>query len=504
MYHLVNNLKDYSYLCKLEQNTEDMQEKWNQFVYYLREAKKNGVEEPEYHSTIEAQLQLLGWMRYKNEICHKPNLSIGNNGHIQPDILIQKDDKKQFVIEVKRPLHTQIAKDRDQLVSYMRQLKLKAGIYIGEHIEIFYDQPDSENAVSVLTIPLELDNKRGARFVELFSKDRFSKEAIVQFCEDRIKELRHQESLNKIKDHLMTDAQGQITEGMKMYLMEKYGNTFSESDIVGMLATLSFTATPKDGQQPVVDTPVPAPQKQGSVTTKAKQEHDKTQYSINGSAFLGKRRFVHQLVKLYVEQHPAATFAELEDVFPPTLQGSYGVIRTIDYIREKGVEEYRYLMKDNEVLRSADGVTFAVCSQWGIGNTPRVVELAKNLGYNISTSGEASAPVSGTPQKEGRITCVLTRNANAKGIFDISTQSLTVLKGSTINPQHLDKIKPDTKKKRDALIAEFTERRGDKLVVVKDAVFNSPSGAAVFCVGGSSNGWKDWRDEKNNELDIYR
>ena len=483
-----------------------MQEKWNQFVYYLREDKKNGVEEPEYHSTIEAQLQLLGWMRYKNEICHKPNLSIGNNGHIQPDILVQKDDKRQFVIEVKRPLHTQIAKDRDQLVSYMRQLKLKAGIYIGEHIEIFYDQPDSENAVSVLTIPLELDNKRGARFVELFSKDRFSKEAIVQFCEDRIKELRHQESLNKIKDHLMTDAQGQITEGMKMYLMEKYGNIFSESDIVGMLASLNFTATPKDGLQPVVVTPVPAPQNQGSDTTKPKQEHDKTQYSINGSAFLGKRRFVHQLVKLFVKQHPAATFAELENVFPPALQGSYGVIRTVDYIREKGVEEYRYLMKTNEVLRSADDVTFAVCSQWGIGNTPRVVELAKKLGYIITTTGETTkveTPKAGV-KTEGTIACVLTRNANAKGIFDISTQSLTVLKGSTINPQHLDKAKAETKQKRDALIAEFTERRGDELVVVKDAVFNSPSGAAVFCVGGSSNGWKDWRDENNSELDIYR
>ena len=480
-----------------------MQEKWNQFVYYLREAKINGVEEPEYHSTIEAQLQLLGWMRYKNEICHKPNLSIGNNGHIQPDILIQKDDKKQFVIEVKRPSHTQIAKDRDQLVSYMRQLKLKAGIYIGEHIEIFYDQPESENAVSVLTIPLELDNKRGARFVELFSKDRFSKETIIQFCEDRIKELRHQESLNKIKDHLINDAQGQITEGMKMYLMENYGNTFSESDIVGMLASLNFTALPKDGQIPV-PTVVPAPQKQDKESTKPKHPHDKTQYSINGGSFEGKRRFVHQLVKLYVEQHPTATFAELENVFPSALQGSYGVIRTVDHIREKGIEEYRYLMKTNEVLRSADGVTFAVCSQWGIGNTPKVVELAKKLGFNITTSGEASAPVFSTPQKEGQITCVLTRNANAKGIFDVSTQSLIVLKGSTITPQHLDKIKPDTKKKRDALIAEFTERKGDELVVVKDTVFNSPSGAAVFCVGGSSNGWKDWRDEKNNELDIYR
>ena len=481
-----------------------MQDKWNQFVYYLLEAKNNGVEEPEYHSTIEAQLQLLGWMRYKNEICHKPNLSIGNNGHIQPDILIQKDDKKQFVIEVKRPLHTQIAKDRDQLVSYMRQLKLKAGIYIGEHIEIFYDQPDSENAVSVLTIPLELDNKRGVRFVELFSKDRFSKDAIVQFCEDRIKELRHQESLNKIKDHLITDAQGQITEGMKMFLMEKYGNTFSESDFVGMLASLNFTATPKDGKQPVVVAHVPASQKQSSNTAKPKQEHDKTQYSINGSAFLGKRRFVHQLVKLYVEQHPSVTFAELENVFPPALQGSYGVVRTVDYIREKGVDEYRYLMKANEVLRSSDGVTFAVCSQWGIVNTPRVVELAKKLGYNITTSSESSTPVSRKPQKDGQITCFITRNANAKGIFDISSQSLTVLKGSTINPQHLDKIKPATKKTRDALIAEFTERRGDELVVVKNVVFNSPSGAAVFCVGGSSNGWKDWRYENNNELVIYR
>ena len=481
-----------------------MQEKWNQFVYYLREAKKNGVEEPEYHSTIEAQLQLLGWMRYKNEICHKPNLSIGNNGHIQPDILIQKDDKKQFVIEVKRPLHTQITKDRDQLVSYMRQLKLKAGIYIGEHIEIFYDQPDSENAISVLSIPLELDNKRGTRFVELFSKDRFSKEAIVQFCEDRIKEMRHQESLNKIKDHLITDAQGQITEGMKMYLMEKYGNTFSESDIVGMLASLNFTATPKDGQQPVVATPVAAPQKQVPDTAKPKHQHDKTQYSINGGPLQGKRRFVYQIVKMYVEEHPSATFADLEQTFPSTLQGSYGVIRTTDYIREKGIEEYRYLMKDGELLRSSDSVTFAVCSQWGIGNTPRVVELAKKLGYVITTSAEAPASAPVEPKKKGMIACTLTRNADAKGLFDTATQTLVVLKGSKINPRHLDKIKPETKQKRNALIAEFAERKGDELVVIKDASFNTPSGAAVFCVGGSSNGWRDWKDENNNELDIYR
>ena len=483
---------------------EYMQEKWNQFVYYLCEDKNNGVEEPKYHLTIEAQLQLLGWMKYKNEICHKPNLSIGNNGHIQPDILIQKDDMKQFVIEVKRPLHEQNKKDRDQLVSYMRQLKLKAGIYIGERIELFYDQPDSENAVSVLTIPLELNNKRGVRFVELFSKDRFSKENIIQFCEDRIKEMHHQESLNKIKDHIIHDAQDQITESMKMYLMEKYGNTFSESDIVSMLETLSFTAVPKDRQVPFKETTA-LPQKQTQKEAKAKHQHDKTQYSINGGSFEGKRRFVHQLVKLYVEQHPSATFVELENLFPPELQGSYGVIRTLDYISKKGHEE-RYLMKSDELLRSADDVVFAVCSQWGIGNTPKVIELAKKLGYKIATTGETNQ--ANVPEKVNKkvstIACILTRNAYAMGIFDILTHSLTVLKGSTINPWHLDKIHPTTKLKREALIAEYTERRGDELIVVKDVTFNTPSGAGIFCVGGSSNGWKDWRDVNNNELNIYR
>ncbi len=49
--------------------------------------------------------------------------------------------------------------------------------------------------------------------------------------------------------------------------------------------------------------------------------------------------------------------------------------------------------------------------------------------------------------------------------------------------------------KRDALIAEFAERKGHELIVKKDVSYNTPSGAAAFCVGGSANGWTEWRDE---------
>lgn len=72
----------------------------------------------------------------------------------------------------------------------------------------------------------------------------------------------------------------------------------------------------------------------------------------------------------------------MEQIFTPMLQGSLGVIRPITHIRNK---YDRYLMKDDELLHSADGIDFAVCSQWGIFNITKVVERAKELGYEIKT-----------------------------------------------------------------------------------------------------------------------
>ena len=347
-----------------------MQEKWNQFVYVLCEAKKKDVDEDTYHSLIENQLQLLNWMMYKGEICHKPNLPIGNNKFIQPDILIKSGNDPQFVIEVKRPVHTQTDRERVQLESYMRQLKLDVGIYIGEHIEVFYDMPKSKDAVSVMKIPLEIDNKLGARFVEKFFRDNFSRDAIVEFCEERIKEIQRQNSLNKIKENLIAEAQTQIAESLKPYLLDKYGSRFSEEEIKGMLATLRFSVV-ADGTR-----------------------------------------------------HP-----------------------------EPKVE-------------------------------PVKVKPIK--------------------QKSTQVKCHLTRNADAQGLFDTSDQSLTVLKGSKVNPVNLDKFEDVYKRKREQQLADYTEVVNGERIVKEDVRFDTPSGAAVFCIGGSANGWNTWKDESGRELNVYR
>lgn len=347
-----------------------MQEKWNQFVYVLCEAKKKDVDEDTYHTLIENQLQLLNWMMYKGEICHKPNIPIGNSKFIQPDILIKSDNEEQFVIEVKRPVHTQTERERVQLESYMRQLKLDVGIYIGEHIEVFYDKPKSKDAVSVMRIPLEIGNKLGARFAEKFFRDNFSRDAIVEFCEERIKEIQRQASLNKIKESLIADAQTQITESLRPYLMEKYGSSFSEEEIKSMLATLRFTITAEGTRQP-------------------KQK--------------------------------------------------------VEPVKVKPI-----------------------------------------------------------PQKSTLVKCVLTRNAYAQGLFDTSDQSLTVLKGSKVNPVHLDKFKEANRRTRDAQLAEYTDEVNGERIVKADVRFDTPSGAAVFCIGGSANGWDTWKDESGRELNEYR
>ncbi len=345
-----------------------MQEKWNYFVFDLCEAKKRDTDEDSYHALIETQLQLLGWAKYKGEICHKQSIHLGNSNRIEPDILVKRNNEDEFVIEVKRPSHKQSKKDVDQLLSYMRILKLSVGIYIGEHIEIFYDMPSSKEAVSVLKVPLEINNKLGAKFVERFDKESFSHESIVDFCEERILEIQRQNSLNEIKESLIADAQTYITESLLPYLTDKYGSSFSEEEIKGMLSTMRFTAS-ADGNRTETKVVVPKPQ-------------------------------------------------------------------------------------------------------------PK--------------------------PKSNLVKCLLTRNSDAQGLFNPADQSLTVLKGSRINPVHVRKISEAGRRKRDLQFAEYTEVLDGKRIVKKDVRFDSPSGAACFCVGGSANGWIEWKDEEGREINEYR
>ena len=487
-----------------------MLEKWNQFVYDLIESKTKNIDEDPYHALIEHQMQLLGWAKYRKEILHKQNVAIGRT-YIQPDILIEKDGEVQFVIEVKRPVYTQTKRDIDQLVSYIRQMKQKVGIYIGEHIDIFYDKPGEKNAISVMTIPLELDNKRGARFVDLFSREKFNEKSIVAFCEECIEEKHRQENLNKVKESLLSDAQIQITEALKPYLVEKYNGTFTEDEIQDMLSTVRFIASTNVDEQQKIES-YSTTSHSADETIAIKHTNDPTRYSINGFNCPTKGIFVHLLVKEYIRQHPEKTYEELENVFPAKLQGSCGVIRTLNYIHAKNYKGRRYFTEADKVLQSSDGIKFAVSTQWSKHNIPDVFRLAKELGFNVTSSENKNDSSSNKDfalkaeiKQQNKIHCILKRGGiEAKGIFYTKDKSLILLKGSKINPSNTPSSTGKELEKRNKQLKQYTEEHNGNVYVKEDVIFETPSGASVFCVGGSSNGWKEWKDEHGNELMKYR
>ena len=482
-----------------------MQEIWKSFVYPLIKLREKNVKEEEYHICIENQMTKLGWRQYDNEILHKQNV-IGGRNFIQPDIVVQKDGDVQFVIEVKKPVYTQTRKDVGQLVSYIRQLKKEVGIYIGEHIEIFYDKPGEIEAISVMTIPLELDSKRGARFVDLFSREKFDKDSIVDFCEECIKEQQRQESLNKIKESLIVEAQSQVAEALSNYLTDKYNGTFTEGEIRKMLSSLSFTvSSEKTSSQ---HTPATSPDSQNeSLNNTSKRVKDNTKYSLNGIDFHPKNRFVRELVKEYVRLHPEKTYAELEQIFPPTLQGSYGVFQSLDYIHTRSYNGNRFFTNEDETLKSSDGIVFAVSSEWSKNNIPNIIKVAKGLGFNVITSEENISEKDKEVIQNSieRVPCVLTRGGiNARGLFNPNDQSMILLKGSRINKSYSQSLRRNEVEKRNKKIAQYTEEHNGNLYASENIPFKTPSGAAVFCVGCSSNGWVDWKDEKGNNLMLYR
>ena len=480
-------------------------EEWNKFVYDLIEAQKKNVEEDTYHALIETQLQLLGWAKYKGEICHKPNIPIGNRDHIQPDILIKSNGENLFVIEVKRPVHNQTERERLQLESYMRQLKVEVGIYIGEDIEIFYDGPKERSAASILQIPLELDYKLGVKFVEKFSKGGFSRDSIVEFCEKRIKERQHLENLNKIKESILSDPQNVITESLKNSLVEKYDGIFSEEDIKGMLASLSFSATSSDAPQPTSTFNQSATIKSNFGGESVKRTYDNTTYSLNGGHFLKKKHFVYAVVSEYLKLYPTKTYKELESIFQPELQGPYGVIQTMQFLHEKKYQGKRFFDEEDKILKSCDNIPFAVCTQWGKDNVQNIVKLSKELGFHVETSSTNSVTEEiTTSNNDSTVPCSIIRNANAKGIFYINDHSLIVLKGSKINPFTLPRVTDSFRKKRNQQLTEYTEIINGECIVKEDVLFETPSGASQFCVGGNSNGWVEWKDDKGNALATYR
>lgn len=97
-----------------------------------------------------------------------------------------------------------------------------------------------------------------------------------------------------------------------------------------------------------------------------------------------------------------------------------------------------------------------------------------------------------------------TRNGiTAFGMYD--GEKFEVLEGSQINMDKPTNLPKYNRQREELLSKQSIVKTGDKYILKTTLEFNTPSGASEFALGGSTNGWVEWKNKDGKTLDeIYR
>ena len=355
-------------------------DKWNEICFLLSDKIKTGISESDFEQNVIQALRVLGWKEFLGDIQIRPPFQIGASNSIKPDFVINSSEKKNlFVIEIKQPSIPLNTNFQRQLFSYMRQLRLQYGLLIGQVIQIFYDGDltNHDDPVLLETIDFEIDNSKGLKFVELFSKESFSYELLQSFTLKSLKRINRKVEQKKLrKKVLSTDYQSELLELIKQNLLNKY-----DAELINnVLQEVKINITAKNQIE------VEELKHQENVRQRVENisKRDNTRYILNkNSDLLFKNRFVLEVVREYLKRNPK-TFEELKEVFPDKMQGS-GVINKLSFVETKYANKSnkRHFIREDEILVSKDNIKFVVSTEWAIGNINNIVNFARKEGFEV-------------------------------------------------------------------------------------------------------------------------
>ncbi|WP_026956565.1 type I restriction enzyme HsdR N-terminal domain-containing protein [Algoriphagus vanfongensis] len=356
-------------------------EKWNEVCFLLSDNIQTDISERDFEQNVIQALRVLDWKEFLGDLQIRPSFQIGASNRITPDFVVNSTEKKNlFVIEIKQPSIPLRINFQQQLFSYMRQLRLQYGVLIGQAVQIFYDGDltDHDDPVLIETIEFERDSAKGLKFVELFSKQSFSYEALKTFTLNSLKKINRKADQKKLQQKILSDEyRTELLELIKQDFLNNYDADLIDNVLKEISINIQLKAQPT--------TEKPAIQAYVSTQSENKNTRDKTKYIINGtSARLPKNRFVLEFVKAYLQKYPTG-FSSLKRFFKDDYQGSTGVINKLDFVETKYANKSnkRHFTGNDEILTSADNIQFVVSTEWGKDNIKNIVDLARENGFEI-------------------------------------------------------------------------------------------------------------------------
>lgn len=355
-----------------------MNDIWNEICFELRACIQNNVLEKEYENAVCNCLVLLGWKKFKGEIVMQYPIQAGHENKYV-DIVVLQDNVEQFVIEIKRPSHILQENDERQLFSYMRLLKHQVifGLYVGDKIRLYYDDTTSQQLPEqVFSVDIEENNADGIKFIELFSKDSFNVESLTDFCKEQRKVFQERKQIQDEVCRILSDTTGQLFKNAlrEKYLGEGRSNYWVDSVLDQIVLTVSSRI--KERKKTEINTVLTY----GNNQSVAKNNKDYTHYSILGGSSLAKNRFVLEVVRKFVNEHPG-TYNEYAKIFNALKSDAQGVVKEYNSLLENQIRNY--FTSEKDCLVSIDGVKFVVCNQWSIDKMQPIIQFANSQGYNV-------------------------------------------------------------------------------------------------------------------------
>ncbi len=337
-----------------------MNDDWIEIVETLQSYVKCNSTELEYQHEIEGCLKILGWKTSNKTMQSQLTLGFGAGNTLRPDIILYKNGIPVLPIEIKRPDNVCNDKQVGQLGNYMRQLKSNVGLYFGENIRFYYDNPnDLDNPVNVLAIELSKEDSNGETFCEMLSYEKFSTNKLEEFCKEHYNQIMSRNNLHQRFSEYF--AENNVTRNIVSLIKEKFikegfDENILEDELNKLVCRIEWEHTPRTEtriEKTVMDIPA--------------SENDETEFSLDGNRYWGIGRFVLAVVKQYVSEHPDITLEKLEEVFPSNLSSSKnrGIIRTIEFLNEHPEWGKRYFTKENERIILKDNTTIIVNRGWG-------------------------------------------------------------------------------------------------------------------------------------------
>lgn len=175
-----------------------MQELWNEVCFIVDRYRQANSSENNFQIEAENIFEKLGWSRFKGEVISQESINVGSAHTVRPDIIVSNGQENLFVVELKKPSAGFIDRNTDQLVSYMRLLRLNHGILLGDSIRVLYDRPDDkDDPIEVIDIPFTCDNADGAKLFETIKRGDFALDNLNEYCNERLRLLDVKKNANK-------------------------------------------------------------------------------------------------------------------------------------------------------------------------------------------------------------------------------------------------------------------------------------------------------------------